>query len=393
MDTSLQHQVHNDEGDRKGLQLFKPQLSELIESLRRIGQSLEGQELPDWIHDKLGELARLAQRIRRQHPPKQVVKKTSAETVSTDPALARLNEQQALVRDRVRGVAKQGQAGFYLYGRAGTSKTYTVLKTLEELGVKPVYVNGHITPIGLFEEFEKQPDSIFVLDDVGEIFKQPTAKGILLAALGSQPNGVRTITYRRHGHKTATVNFRGGVIAISNLKLHGDELIAAIKSRVQTLNYNPTDEQVSALMRAIAAKGHQIEGQQLARKDCETVCEFLLDLCKTLNIKPDVRMLVDKAFKDFLLWKTGESETHWHDLINSALGEQLVNLSHPVDLHVPTKKEEEAAELDQLEEIVKKFPKQEERSRAFMDATGKTLRTFQRRMKQLKTMGRLPKRS
>ena len=370
---------------------LKTELDTLLESLRLIGDGLEGEKITAMIQGRLGELARLAHRLHRQHTPKPVAKATSAPTVPTDPALAELNERLALVRDRVRGVAKQGHAGFYIYGRPGTSKTYTVLKTLEEIGVKPVYVHGHVTPIGLFEEFEKQPDGIFVLDDVGEIFKQPTAKSILLAALGAQPNGIREISYKRQGKPAAKVNFRGGVIAISNLELHGDELISAIKSRVQTLNYNPTDEQISALMRLIASNGFAVDGERMSPTECGKVVEFLLDRCKSLNTRPDVRMLVEKAFKDFILWKTGESETHWNDLINSALEDQLVALTHPVDQHVPTKHEEEAAELDKLEEIVKQFSTHEERLEAFMTATGKSKRTYQRRMRQLKAMGRLPK--
>jgi len=369
---------------------LKMELDALIESLRLIGDGLDGETITSMIQGRLGELAKMAHRLHRQHSPKSVVKTTTAATVPTDPALAELNERLALVRDRVRGVAKQGQAGFYLYGRAGTSKTYTVRTTLDELGVKYQYQNGHITPVGLFETFEEHPDGIIVLDDVSEIFKQPSAKGILLAALGSQPNGVREIRYKRQG-VNAKVRFRGGVIAISNLELHGDELINAIKSRVQSLNYNPTDDQISALMRQIATNGHQLDGEKMKPKECEKVCDFLLERCRKLDMHPDVRMLIDKAFKDYLLWRMGESETHWNDLINSALEDQLVALTHPVDLHVPTKHEEEAAELDKLEEIVNRFSTHEERLEAFMTATGKSKRTYQRRMRQLKTMGRLPK--
>ena len=172
---------------------FKTELDAVIESLWLIGDGLDGETIISMIQGRLGEVAKMAHRLHRQHSPKPVVKTTTAATIPTDPALAELNERLALVRDRVRGVAKQGQAGFYLYGRAGTSKTYTVRTTLDELGVKYQYQNGHITPLGLFETFEEYPDGIIVLDDVSEIFKQPSAKGILLAALGSQPNGVREI--------------------------------------------------------------------------------------------------------------------------------------------------------------------------------------------------------
>lgn len=364
-------------------------LDHIIDSLRQISDNLATEKTSQSVAKKLNEAARLAQRINRKHSP--TPKKETTNSHSTDPHLDELNERLALVRDRVRGVSMQGQAGFYLYGRAGTSKTYTVRTTLDQLGVPYLYQNGHITPIGLFETLEENPNGIIVLDDVGEIFKQPTAKGILLAALGSQPNGIREVKYKRKGI-TVKVQFTGGIIAISNLELHGDELIAAIKSRVQTLNYNPTDDQITALMRSICANGHRWEGRRMTSKECEKVCDHLLERCKELEARPDVRMLVDKAFKDYVLWKTGESESHWKDLINSALEDQLIQLQYPIDFHVPTKREEEADELNTLEEVCKEFSTIEDRLEAFMDRTGKSKRTYHRRMRQLKALGRIPKR-
>ena len=367
------------------------QLQVLLEKIQQLGEQLSGVKADDRVRRRLAGVTKLMQQINRKHKGAARKPRPSKKTTaSADPALVELNERLTLVRDRVRGVARQGQAGFYLYGRAGTSKTFTVRTTLDDLGIPYQYENGHIAPMGLFELFEKNPDGIFVIDDVASIFKQIAAKNILLAALGSQPNGVREIKYRRQG-KAVKVLFRGGVIVISNLELHGDELITAIKSRVQTLNYNPTDEQVEALMRSISTSGHESDTGKLTAKECLKVCEFLLERCRQLEVRPDVRMLVDKAFTDFALWKSGEAESHWQDLINSALEDQLVKLKHPVDLHVPTKMEEEAAELDLLEDITEKYTEHQQRVDAFVDATGRSTRTYQRRMKQLKAMKRLPK--
>ena len=312
-------------------------LNLIREALQHIDEQLDGTKATDAVRKRLADVAKLMQQInRQQHALARNARPSKKTAPPSDPVLAELNERLTLVRDRVRGVAKQGQAGFYLYGRAGTSKTYTVRTTLDDLGIPYQYENGHIAPIGLFELFEQNPNGIFVIDDVASIFKQTAAKNILLAALGSQPNGIREIKYRRQG-KVVKVRFGGGVIVISNLELHGDELIAAIKSRVQTLNYNPTDEQIAALMRNICSKGHESDTGRLTPKECVKVCEFLLERCRQLEVRPDVRMLVDKAFTDFALWKSGEAESHWQDLINSALEDQLVELKHPVDIHVPTK--------------------------------------------------------
>jgi len=52
------------------------------------------------------------------------------------PALLReLKRRQAIVRDYVRGVARQYATGLYLFGRPGTAKTHTVRNVLErEIG-------------------------------------------------------------------------------------------------------------------------------------------------------------------------------------------------------------------------------------------------------------------
>ena len=52
------------------------------------------------------------------------------------------------------------------------------------------------------------------------------------------------VNYRRQGREERAV-FRGGIVCISNLELHDDDLLGAFKSRVHTLNYDPTDARSS----------------------------------------------------------------------------------------------------------------------------------------------------
>ncbi len=66
--------------------------------------------------------------------------------------LAELHRRQAIVRDYVRGVARQYATGLYLFGRPGTAKTYTVRAIMEgEIREPYIYQRGHLTPMGLFE--------------------------------------------------------------------------------------------------------------------------------------------------------------------------------------------------------------------------------------------------
>ena len=98
--------------------------------------------------------------------------------------LAELNRRQAIVRDYVRGVARQYATGLYLFGRPGTAKTYTVRAVLEgEIREPYTYQRGHLTPMGLFELIAGHPDGVIVLDDLGAVLKSDVALQILLSAL------------------------------------------------------------------------------------------------------------------------------------------------------------------------------------------------------------------
>src|SRR5208337_328989 len=81
--------------------------------------------------------------------------------------LAELHRRQAIVRDYVRGVARQYATGLYLFGRPGTAKTHTVRAVLEqEIREIFTYQRGHITPMGLFDLIAGHAEEVIVLDDL-----------------------------------------------------------------------------------------------------------------------------------------------------------------------------------------------------------------------------------
>lgn len=246
-----------------------------------------------------------------------------------DPALAELERRLAVVRDRVQGVARGHHTGFYLFGRPGVSKTYTVRTTLDRLGVPYAYHTGHLTPVGLFDLLEENADCVLVLDDVGQLLDQKVGLQILLAALGKQPEtgGERVVRYRRQG-KDATVRFSGGIVMVSNLELHDSPVLEALKSRVHVLRYDPTDEQVAALMRRIASKGWPADAPRVPAGQCLEVAEFLIAESRGLEVRLDLRLLLDKGLPDFLQWREGHAETNWKDLVLTSLEERLGELRH-----------------------------------------------------------------
>jgi hypothetical protein len=298
-------------------------------------------------------------------------------------AFTELDRRLAVVRDRVRGVAKGLHTGFYLFGRPGTSKTYTVRKTLEEMKLPYSYHDGHLTPIGLFDLLAEQHDRVLVLDDVSAIFNQQIALQLLLAALGNQPDesGTRIIKYRR-SKRMEVVRFTGGVICISNLDLQSDPVANALKSRVHYLEYDPTDEQLAALMRKVAVRGWPSSSPIISPTEGLEIAEFLISESKKLELHLDMRHLVDKAFPDYIQYRNGDAETHWKDLIRTTLKAQLLDLTH-TPVKPRSRQDQKGLEQQIVREIIGSQNTPEERIAAWETRTGKSSRAFYRRLKEL----------
>jgi hypothetical protein len=300
-----------------------------------------------------------------------------------------LNSRLTIIRDRVRGVARGHHTGFYLFGRPGTSKTFTVKTTLNELDVNYVYFDGDLTPMGLFELLEEQHDRTIVLDDVSSLFLDKSALQILLSALGNQPDehDTRLIKYRRQA-KEATIRFTGGIIAISNLELHAQPLLEALKSRVHYLRYNPTDEQMAALMLEVAAKGWSAQDLELSAEECLEIADFLIAECQRRSVRLDMRLLVDKAFPDFLQHREGDCEAHWKDLVLTTLEEQMVELTH-TKAEASSRQAKKEQEHEILRQILSEHDSREEQISTWTERTatptrpGKSDRAFYRRLKEL----------
>jgi hypothetical protein len=196
-------------------------------------------------------------------------------------------------------------------------------------------------------------------------------------------------------YKTAredrSVRFTGGIILITNLALEGHhhETLAAIRDRVNVINYSPTDEQVEALIHKIADQG--IRG--VPPEKCRMVAYFLLEECKQREIRASVRLFAEKALPDYVLWESGRTETDWRDLIVAELEQQLVEIHHPQrDLR---RAEQTQAERRIALGIYTSYPSRGERIEQWQRITAarfgqaKSEPAFYRRLKELKETGQL----
>ncbi len=236
--------------------------------------------------------------------------------------------------------------------------------------------------MGLFEVIAANPDELIVLDDVGAVLKSDVGLQILLSALEhpTSRDGSRVVKYRRQGREHR-VDFRGGIICVSNRQLHDDDLLDAFKSRVHTLNYDPSDAQLRredarVRRRWLAWRLHHPEYP--ARRGAE-VAHYLIGEMLRLSCPFDLRLLFNKAFPTYGQWRDGETESDWRDLITAGIEEHLVAVRHAGNRRCRgrARKEEEHAII---EAIVRDYPSRDERVRAWTERTGKSERAFYRRL-------------
>jgi hypothetical protein len=256
-----------------------------------------------------------------------------------------------------------------------------VRKTLGDIGQPHHYHAGHLTPLGLFDMLEEHPNDVIVLDDVSRLLKDDVTLQLFLAALGQQPNDQhgRIVRYRRQG-RDREVEFTGGIIFMSNLVLHPAPLLEALRSRVHHLRYEPSEEEMAALMRHIAGGGWHFGRGVLSPDECREVTEYLIAECQRLGARLDLRVLIDKAYPDYLQWRAGHADIDWRDLITTTIHERLVALRHTQD-GVRVGREARLEEDRRIaREIDAAYATPRERAVAWERRTGRPRRAFYRRL-------------
>jgi hypothetical protein len=232
----------------------------------------------------------------------------------TDRNLVRqLEEKLQLIRDRVASVVHRYHTAYYLVGRPGTSKTFTVREELKRLEEPWAYQNARMTPMGLFSFLADHPEHVIVLDDIGSLFKNDQAMQILLAALDGDPAEARIVRYKSKD-KEQTINFTGTVIAISNVPLRCDPLARALGSRIVMLEHEPTDDEIAAFIRHLSSDGFA----DLSPDECLEVAEFVISETREHDLRLDLRHLT-KGWQDYRQAKHKRAKTCWQDLVRTSL--------------------------------------------------------------------------
>ncbi|MAT69395.1 MAG: hypothetical protein CMJ58_07690 [Planctomycetaceae bacterium] len=255
--------------------------------------------------------------------------------------------RRELLRDRVCSVAKGYQVAAYINGPPGTGKTFTVCEALTAIGGKPwILRNAHMTPAGLFRFFREHPDHTLLLDDVGGLADRRAGLLILLAALDGDASRSRVITYETFA-RTETLLFDGGVIAMSNRPLQDDPVAKALRSRVVTLEYDPSHDEMAAYLRYLVADGYC----GLTPEESRQIVEFLIAEALRCGTRLDFRWL-NKAVQDYLQCRAGHSATPWQELFSSSLCRFT-----DADLgRVRSKKDDVAAQREFIRQLMELHP-------------------------------------
>jgi hypothetical protein len=188
-------------------------------------------------------------------------------TVADDPILPPennstldVNKRFELLKYLITMVGSKKLPGILITGSGGIGKSYTVLETLSNLGIKEGsgydYVKGSkLTPVEFYNKMYENRDTLTVFDDSDTILQDDTMIGMLKSALDT--TGSRTIGYYSQTIKNLGLptkfTFSGQAIFISNISMA--DIDQAIKSRCLIVDLTMTRSEVLGRMAALIQEG------------------------------------------------------------------------------------------------------------------------------------------
>lgn len=182
-------------------------------------------------------------------------------------------------------------------GRAGTGKTFSVTKALQDEGLREdddfIVVSGAVSVIMMYKKLFQYRNQVLVFDDCDAVFRDETGRNILKAALDTKK--IRRISYLKktglvfdpkdfendpegeflaieNGLVPGYFDFGGRVIFISNLPKDKADPDGAIRSRSILIDVNPDD---MTLMERIKILLPELEPRDMPLADKKAIFEFM----------------------------------------------------------------------------------------------------------------------
>ena len=207
-----------------------------------------------------------------------------------------INQRFQFVGDMVKMLADGDQASVIVTGPGGLGKTYNVIKSLKDSGMKDIslaeefeigtrinlkksfrIIKGYSSPKGLYRLLYENKDGVLVMDDCDSVLKDAVSVSILKAALDSYDK--RIISWNadiRDEDLPRCFEFTGRVIFISNMP--SIAMDQAIISRSMAVDLSMTAKQKVERMRYLIAQSDFMPDYTNVEK--QDAIQFLDEICE-----------------------------------------------------------------------------------------------------------------
>lgn len=298
--------------------------------------------------------------------------------------LASWENQVTIIRVRVGQCVTGKITGFYLWGEGGRSKSYTVLRILDELQAEYRHHQGRLSAVGLAQELEQYSTACHVIEDLERLLREKDGPNLLRAALWSQSKAipmVRPIEWKVN-KKNIAFDFTGSIIITSNQSIGQGSVLAALQQRLRPYHLAATRDELKAVMKAIALKGYEVGPFQMTPAECMSVYTALIEG----NHPLDIRTLIN-GFTEFITEREGESlGVSWRDLLASMVHGKSSALRKPTREEVMQKERGIATYIDGLGDLQTQRLGQfniGQRLAVWKKETGKGMRAYYDRLKEV----------
>ena len=252
-----------------------------------------------------------------------------------------------------------------LKSNGGLGKTYMLLKTLNEMGLKNgkdyVYMNSYSTPLSFYEFLYHNKDRLIILDDFEGVLNNNIGVSILKSALWSATSD-RSVHYLTTSDKLIVPNqftFKGRIIFCLNNGLGNDAERKALQSRALFYEINFSYQDTMKVIYGIAKQPYK----DLTDEERLGIAEYLKEKTDETTDSLNFRTLI-KAFDIRVYCKKFRVED-WESLVDDLL-----------------RKDETLAVAKQL--IMSKLTIGQQINQ-FYDLTGRSRRTYFRLKKKLES--------
>jgi hypothetical protein len=236
-----------------------------------------------------------------------------------------INERFSFVENLVTMIANKNIPSMIITGEGGLGKTFTVIQTLKNSGLKDTrdfltnttddetdeevwmkkgdytVVKGFSTAKGLYRTLFENRNKLVIFDDCDNVLKDTTALMILKSALDSYDE--RWINWNAEPIKDdglpRSFRFTGSVIFISNQPLM--KIDQAIRSRSICVDLHMTDKQkIKRMEKIICSEEFMQEFSFNIKKDALNFLEKHASECKELNLRTLISVVkIRAAIKDW----------------------------------------------------------------------------------------------